>query len=569
MQRKRILAVIPGLILIVTLTGCGRAGNSGNASTTAAVAITSAASGSEAALVPAPPKPVTLTFFTNSSSVKSIDLSATPVGKKITELTGVTLKCDYLIGMDEKTKAGIMVASGEYPDLLNPDNETQAFLDSKALLPLEDMLAKYGANLTKAYGKDLKRFIRTDGHTYQFSSNHIYQQNLYPQTGMYLAKDVLKQAGYPVVKDINVYFQMIEDYAVKNPTFNGKPVIPFTGETEEWKIYMVTNVPQYLEGNYNTGDCSIDLKTYEGHAFQLDKSAHDYFLTLNNLWNKGMVDKEMFTQKADALYAKIAEGRVLGFFDERYNILDTITAMEKAGLYDRIPFAVPAVNPGVARDPYNTIQTTASTGGICITTSCKDPVAAFKFLDAMTSEPVEKLKWWGIEGTDYTVANGIMTQNDQQKANLDDPTYLQKEGIFMFDQFPRMKFGLDGKFSDGNFVCPKDTPDYIKSKYKPYEQEIADAYKVTNLADMCAPGFDSPFGFGWDIPIPDTEKEVNTAVTKAYDLVNRIVPQLIMCKAGEYEALWAKYSADMKAIPYNAAEPFKTKEAQRRVAAWK
>ena len=549
MNRKKIMTTLVSTSLLITLlAGCG-------------------SSSSSSVDTSGKPKATTFTMFVNTSDFKPIDLSATPVGKKITDITGVTLKMDYLVGSDEKTKAGVMVAAGEYPDLLNPHGEFAAFRDAGALVPIEDLIEKYGANIKKAYKGDLAKLKDADGHIYSLSPARIGSTALYPTSGFYLAKDVLKQAGYPKVTSITQYFKIIEDYLAKNPNYNGKPNIGFTAETDGWRNYVLNNAPTYLAGNPNTGGVYIDDK-FEAHNYALKDWAHNYFNTLNGLWNKGEIDKEIFTQNYDAFKAKLSSGRVLGFYDERWQIQDAITSLEQQKLYDRVPFAMPVTFDDVKKESYNGISVTAIQAGICITKNCKDQVAAIKFLDAMCSEEIQKLTNWGIEGQDYSVKDGKMVKSAEQIAQMDDANYGTKQGVGMFWQFPHSNFGKDSKYSDGNFVSPNDTDEYITSKYKPYEKEVADAYKVKSLADIMAPAYKSPYGYGWDITIPDSEQDIKLAGQNTTELQKKYIAKLIMAKSGEYESIWSQYSKEMKNAKYDIGDAYYTKIIKQRMKDW-
>jgi len=91
----------------------------------------------------------TYTAFFNTSLTAMVDPWDTPVGKKITELTGVKLKTEYLVGADARQKAGVMIASGDYPDIILPGEATGDFVAAGALIPLDDYIEKYGENIKK------------------------------------------------------------------------------------------------------------------------------------------------------------------------------------------------------------------------------------------------------------------------------------------------------------------------------------------------------------------------------------------------------------------------------------
>lgn len=551
MNRKKIFATLLSISLIVSLmSGCG--------STKSAATSSSDTNKGQTEF--------SLLYNLNTTSV---DLPNTAVGKKITEITGATIKTDYLVGTDSKTKAGVLVASGEYPDLISLDaGDVDTFVNAKALVPLEDYIEKYGTNIKKIYANDLKKIKNPkDGHIYSLPPSRKNPTSLYPDNGFYLAKDVLKQAGYPKVTNLDQYFKIIQDYLAKNPTFNGKPNIGFTANAVD-KTYLISNVGSYLAGHPNTGACYIDDK-FVAHDYSLEDCSHKYLQALNDMWNKNVVDKQIFIDNNDAWKAKMATGRVLGFYGARWELTDAINSLEQQKLFDRVPFAMPVLYDGVAKDAYNSLVTIGTMGGIYITKSCKDPVAAFKLLDKMASEEIQKIGNWGFEGVDYTVKDGKMVQSTEQSDRLADPKYIQKTGVGSLWFFPHSDAGKDAKFADGNYVNAQDSPEYIASKYKPYEKEILDAYKITNFNDMFTPGATSPFGYGWDIAIPDSESAIKVAQQKSDDLKKKYMAKLVMAKASDFENTWNDYSKDMKGINYNINEPYITKQVQQRVKDWK
>lgn len=556
MKGKRIVTFfILGLFLItILLSGCKSASKQANATKNNAKSESS--------------KEIkTFTLYVGDSNMKPIDLSATPVGQKVTELTGVKLKTSYIVGSDEKTKANLMITGGDLPDLIDPHNEYQTFRDAGVLVPLDDYIQKYGKNIKKWYSpQDLNKMRDPkDGHIYYLTPFRKSTTLLYQNSGFYLPMAVLKEAGWPRKLTLDQYFNIIENYVKKHPTYNGQPTIGFTADTDNWRIYVLINVPSYLAGNPNTGGVWVD-DNYNAHSFALTQWAHDYFKKLNEEWNKGIVDKQMFTRNYDSYKSLIASGRLIGFYDERWQIQDAINALEQQKMYDRVPFALPVTFPGVTKEAYNGINITGTGAGVCITKSCKDPVAAFKFLDAMASEEVLKLVNWGIEGKDYTVKDGKMYMTPEQLARFKDANYTQKEGIGSFWIFPHPDGGA--KFSDGNYVFPQDTPEYISSAYKPYEKEVLNAYHLKNLADLMAPPLDTPYGYVWDITIPDSEQEIKIAQQKASDLTRKYVAKLIMAKPGEYESIWKEYVAEMKKAKYDIGDAYITQQIKKRVQEW-
>ncbi|AEE95666.1 ABC transporter substrate-binding protein [Mahella australiensis] len=504
-------------------------------------------------------------LFVMDSNQEPIDLSTTAVGRKVSELTGVKLKTEYISGSDERTKASFMVATKDYPDLIAPHNEYATFRAADALVPLDDYIDKYGQNIKRIYSEQELNMLRdpVDGHIYYLTPYRKNSRLLYPSSGFYLPIAVLRGLGWPKITSFDQYFEIIKNYVRANPVYNSEPTIGFTALTDNWRIYTLFNAPNYLAGNPNTGGVWVD-ENYEAHSFMLSDWAYKYYKKLNEFWNEGLLDKDMFTQNYDAYKAKIASGRVIGFYDERWQIEDAIDVLEKQSVFDRVPIAMPVVFDGVDNEAYNGISVMGTGAGVCITRNCKDPETAFKFIDKMASEEVLKVVYWGFEGVDYTVQNGKFNLTEGQLRRINDPDYVHKRGLGSFWLFPHPDGGA--KFSDGNYVFPQDTVEYMDYKYKDYEKEVLEAYKLTSMADLMAPPLETPYGFVWDIPIPDSEPEIKAANQKASDIARKYIARLIMSTPEQYDLLWQEYANKMKDAGYNMADEFLTEEIRRRIA---
>ena len=550
-MKKQISVIMAAIMIASAASGCQSPGNQA----------TGATSGGEQKEIK------TFSLYTMGQTTP-LDLSNTPVGKKVTEITGVKLKCDYQVGSDEATIATTQTASGQYDDLLNPHNELNVYRDAGALVPLDDYIEKYGTNIKKWYGDDLKKLKDPEtGHIYSLSPARKTVTPIYPLYGFYVQKQVLKANNWPNKMTLDDFFAMLEKFAKEHPTINGQKVIPFASRGDRDGSYLISGVPALLAGYPNTGGNYYDADG-TAHNFSLSKWSHDYYKKLNEAQQKGMIDPNMFSQTADQFYQNIASGKVLAFYGGRWEITNQIASLENQKMYDQVPFAISVVFPGVEAESYNGIESISAGQGICITTSCKDPLGAFKFLDAMCSEEVQKLVQWGIEGEDYTVVDGKMTLTEEQLKKADDADYAKKQGVGQWWNFPHPNLDANTKFSDGNYVHPQNLPLYISSHYKDYEKEVLQGYKVSNLYDMLAPMKSSKFGYGWDISIPDSQPELQDAQKKSGDITNKYLAKLINAKAGTFEDVWNEYCNEMKAAKYNSTESYFTQQVQKRIKEW-
>lgn len=512
--------------------------------------------------------PIVFKIYWGDSTTEPIDVWKTPVGREVERRTGVRLQFEFLVGSDEETKAGIMLASGDLPDLIVPHLQVSKFIQAGAVIPIENYIQKYGNNIRKWYDqKALKKLKWPDGHIYYLTPYREDSDPLYPYTGFWLPIAVLKENKWPVVRDIDTYFKIIRDYVKKHPTYKGKPTIGFTANTDGWRIYTLEEQPLRLLGSH-TGDSLllVDEKTgvVKGNSV-LIPYARDYYRILNQLWNEGLLDKEMFSQNYDQYLAKISSGRVIGFHDDRWQIQQAIDSLEKQKLYDRIPIAMPVLKKGVTRDRYNVI-TMGTDPGILITRKCKDPVVAFKFLDRMAAEDILKLVNWGIKDVDYYVKNGKMYKTPKQIENFLNADYRRKQGIGgnIWFNFPRPPYNV--QYSDKSGPISWDYSDQaLEVRYKPYEKEVLKAYKIKTFKDLFSPPWKSPYGYLWDIKIPEDLQAINTQLG---DLTRRYLAKAIMAKPKEFDKIWDEFLNKANKIPWRKVTNFMQIQIQKRLKEW-
>ena len=69
-------------------------------------------------------------------------------------------------------------------------------------------------------------------------------------------------------------------------------------------------------------------------------------------------------------------------------------------------------------------DTLNNSSGVAVTTSCKDPDAAFKFLNDLLDQEIHDLRFWGIEGVDYLVdENGLYYRTEEMRTKAADKSY--------------------------------------------------------------------------------------------------------------------------------------------------
>lgn len=515
-------------------------------------------------------KVVTFTMFSADATVAyHPDIFSSAIGQEITKRTGVRLKVEHFVGMDQATKISLMLASGDLPDLVYGSGEHKQFIQNKALVPLENYIQKYGQWTKKAYSEvDLKKLRQTDGHVYFLSYTRGEVSPSSMGEGLYVMIDALKKNNWPRLKYWEDLVPLIRNYVKKYPKYKGMPVIGMSAIAEGSRFYVIQDPATGLNGAI-ADTVSVNPKTYKATFEPASVGAYKAYRALNQLWNEGLFDKETFVQSYDQWAAKIAQGRVVTSWGRSWHFNTPFNTLRKNKEDDRIlvPFGI--VFKGVQKSRYIMLQSIGTRDGVSITKKCKDPVTAFKFLDSLLNPEIQKLMFWGIKGRDYLVdKKGKMYRTTAMIEKARDPVYQKQEGLSYWNIYPRWYL----KLPDGNYVKPEYDPNIAYMQWSPAQKQVLDAYKAKTFIEP--PFADEPesprWGYAWEINIPsERQKDIQVATTLADELARKYIPQLIMAPKGKYDEIWNKYKAEVnRRINKKAVEDFYTEALKKRMADW-
>ncbi len=568
MKHIRIFSLILAALMSLTIMAGCQQGQSTEADKTAVSDSTQEAT-TPAASTEKPKEIKTYTAFLNGPALISGDEWDTTIGKKITELTGVRLIVDRPVGSDTRQKAGVIIASGDYPDLIWGGEASGEFIAAQAYAPLDDLIEKFGTNIKKSYRPSELMLLRQQQNKIFFISTlRASTDNLYPGAGFYLTRDVLESQGWPTVKTLSQYKQVIRDYVKKNPQSDGKTNIGFSLTTEGSRISSLQyGAARYLAGYANDGVTIIDENTFEAKLVMTQEFNLEYLRFMNEFWKEGLLDKEIFMQTTEQYNSKISAGRLVGFYDQRWSINNALLAVEKLQLYNKVPVALPIVFDNVKQERYRGPLTFVTSNGISISSKCKDPEGVIQFLDQIVSDEVSKLINWGIENEDYIYKDGKMYKSEEQWTNFNNPDYNRLKGIGIFDYLPAKEGLTDevyGKYSDGSWVNPRNLEEYFQLKYRPDEKEILSAYSIKTFNDFFAPTYNAKYEVGWSLRSKlASDHAGKIAVEKSLETSTQYIPKIIMSKTqDEFDNSWKEYQAKLSKLDLKLYEEAITQMAR-------
>ncbi|GMK40929.1 ABC transporter substrate-binding protein [Paenibacillus sp. CCS19] len=443
------------LASIVALTGCSSANPSSSESSPAPTATSSSADTGE---------PVKLTWFSdagywNPPSPWSTDPNT--VEGMITQKTGV--KFDFNIpAQDGGTKLNLMLVSNDpLPDILTLTDGVlmKKLIQADKVWNLEEFLQKYNPSspLLANFPQDMKKaLIERDGGWYAYPS-HIDTpdaRKLYPPSSEFYSdgakyrdnlavmfnEQIMKDAGISLdeLKTEDGVLAALKKVKDMNLKVNGTPVIPLQINGKDYQngtLRTLQNqfgaMPVDKDGNYRDMIFAPETK----HALDfLFKSAKE-----------GYFDPGQMTLDGPAVDAAINAGRVFCYI---------------GGTASKTNSGIPWVSPGPILSNQNTKPVygrslKAGTGWMqtFISKTASNPEKIAKWLDYMTSDEGIMLNYYGFEGKQYTLENGLVVLNEQGQKDQND---YSTTGVFAFWPFhniawhdhataaPTTKVGTDG-----------------------------------------------------------------------------------------------------------------------------
>lgn len=510
-------------------------------------------------------EPFTISLFTNSTG--PIPTEDNKIYQEIKEKLGVTLKEEYLVG-DLEQKLGVMIAGGDYPDMITANPKLTA---AKAVIPLEDLIEEHAPNLKKHYGKVWEQLKDPeDGHIYWLPNYGVYQGDFKPTEyqgpAFYIQKAILKEYGYPEIKTLDDYFKLIEDYAAKYPEIDGQPTIGFSSLAYDWRDWGLRNAPQHLQGHPNDGGVLVDPNTNVATLFAATDIAKPYYQKLNEVNAKGLMDKEAFAQNYDQYLAKLSSGRVLGMFDQRWNFGQAHDSLVSQGKFERTYVGFPLVYNESIRDYYLDRPPINLGNGFGITINAKEPVKIIKFIDTLLSEEWQKRLSWGEEGVDYLVGDdGLYYRTPEMRAQQEDVTWKQRyRAEALWGQLPK----LEGNYPDGNADGPGNQPDEFFATLKDIDKEVLSAYGFKTWTDFFSNPPENRVSYpAWNIDLIEGSP-AKVAEQKIKDLDLKYLPRAILSEPDKFEAVWAEYVNEMNKVDTKAYLDRVNEQLKWRVDNW-
>jgi putative aldouronate transport system substrate-binding protein len=416
----------------------------------------------------------------------------TEFAKYIQEETGI--KIEYMsppVGNQEQS-FNLLVASGNMPDIIAYDwakpgrypGGPEAAIANKVILPLNDLLEKYAPDLMKILkdNPEYDKMVKTDSGQYYIFPVMKMDDYLNTTYGLVLRGDWLQELDLEVPVTIDDWHEVLTAFKEKkgaeypytysspsrifNPFENGMFIGAF-GITKNW----------YLEGD------KVTFGPYEA-------GYKDWLATMAKWYSEGLIDNNFATNDQAAMDSNILNGLSgatslwLGSGLGKY--LPGLRATDPNATLVAAPY--PVLKEGDTPQ-FNSLLNPFDGAGACITTSCKNPELAVKFLNYGYTEKGRKTYNYGREGISYTYDDqGVVHLTDAVTKNPDGwpigqawskyahgvypgPYFSERRFLELYYRFPEQLDGLD-KFTATNMRA------HLLPPISPNQEESAEFARI-------------------------------------------------------------------------------------------
>ncbi len=490
-------------------------------------------------------EPITVTVFRGDPGDQPTEDNR--IYKKIEEEFGIKFEFEFLAGDLDET-LGMKISGEDYPDLFDAGNSAEKIISAGALIDLMPYISEEKTPNLWNHVKDLlPQLLNENGELFiipNYGINYNAQiQNYCNGPAFFIQKQVLAWAGYPEIKTLNEYFDLIERFIAANPTDeNGTPYTGFAILCEGWRHFCLINPVQHLMGRPNDGEVIVNVTSgnWETETFIDKPYSKIYYKKLNEEYKKGLINKDTFVMNYDQYIAAVSNGTVLGMFDQFWDFQVANDALKTAKKYDKTYQALPLVydpeyvDGKVIEEQYLNGSVPNKERGFGISINCKYPERMINLFENMLSDEWQILMQWGVEGEDYTIdENGRMVMTVDQYNNRADAQWMRANGAkAIWESMPKKQ----GTMDNGNAWAPGDQPENYFSLMEQYDKDFLAAYNRKTPAQFFnAPCEIAPYGEAWQIDKTPIQDDYNDflAIQDAW------LPKVIMSEdEAAFESNW-------------------------------
>ncbi|CAG7644792.1 hypothetical protein PAESOLCIP111_04810 [Paenibacillus solanacearum] len=410
-------------------------------------------------------EPITLTFFTGKSGNNGNNFADTLVWQQYRQKSNVNVNFQLVPFENLTALRNLSLAGGDYPDAFYSARIGTADLlrygSLGLFVKLNDYIDKYAPNFKKLldqYPDMRKGLTMPDGGIYSFPS--FYDPSFLSMligVPLWVKQDWLDKLGMKEPATTEEFYRYLKAVKEQDPNGNGLPdEIPYAGNGINPLIEQIRGAWGF--GNRGVGHKYVDIdpnKPGELRFFRIDPKYKEVIDYMRRLYAEGLIDKEIFTIKTGALYAKGQQG----IFGATINP-NPVTQMNQDGY----------IGLGALKGPYgDQLYTQVKVpliwpGAFVITNKNKYPEATVRWIDYFYGEEGATFFFMGVKGQTYNeTADGKLEYIDDITKNPD--------GLTQDQALSKYVTWLGGSY-----------PGYVREQYFRGSESLPQSAKVASKA---------------------------------------------------------------------------------------
>ena len=412
-MKGKFLKTIPAFLAVAMLVGCG-SGSASSSGGSKSSDITATGPGWKADT-----KPITFDAYFNASWMTEKWTTDIPTRSTsyITKKTGVTLNLMAPTG-NEAEKMTTMIASQDVPDIVfsdKSDNNTTLMYNAGLFLSLTDLADKYDKdfyNIVKP--SQIAWFKKADGKVYDYpnfanSSENVKtakdKSTITGDSVIGVRKDIYEAIGKPDMTTPDGFLKGLKLAREKYPTVNGKPLSLLEFPTDGGNFSLVKYLPNLLGIPGEKDGVLVDAMK--------DPEWQIWMKTFRKANELGYISKDNFIDKRSQMSEKKVAGQYFILTEGKSDLAGDNRKLFTTGTNkDTSTYYVPldTIRNTKKEDPKLTSKISLDGWmNAHITTKCKDPARAIRFLNYMMGKEGQHDAYYGEKSVTYDVVDGVDT----------------------------------------------------------------------------------------------------------------------------------------------------------------
>lgn len=254
-----------------------------------------------------PDKTIEINFYSGQDNPDKVNKYQAELQKYILEKFNVKLH-NIVYDVDQKEKLNLMLASGDYPEVITGLNESQAqqWVNQGKAVEIGQYVDQFGANIKSQLETWYKSYPSQDGKLYMLPK--YWGLLPIPDNSAHIRNDWYVAMGSPSFETPEQYYDILKQMQAAHPkNAKGEKTYALSGIAPVTTNMVPTLAGMWgLQNGYKVspeGDMTHWVNTEEG--LELTKF-------MNQIYRDGLLDPDTFVNKFDEWKAKFSSERIMG-----------------------------------------------------------------------------------------------------------------------------------------------------------------------------------------------------------------------------------------------------------------